>query len=254
MIAYNVYVCNGWPSDRAAAKSAVASGQMATLLANELGHYEPDLINFSESPSETVTKDVAARLGMHHARFPSAGAWPGTLLSRGELLDAQNVPLGRERPPKRFTRHWGRGVVRMPNGEPLVVHSAHLFPTTDPTIRLDEIKAMLGAMRAELDSGRSMLLMGDLNHTPDTAEYKLWIDAGWIDTFAKVGKGDGLTIRADRPSRRIDYVMAAGPIAEQIVESRPLFEGAFRLDTENPEAFALSDHVPQLAIFDLGGV
>jgi hypothetical protein len=91
-----------------------------------------------------------------------------------------------------------------------------------------------------------------LNHAPDTEEYKLWMDAGWIDTFAKVGKGEGLTIKADTPYKRIDYVMAAGPIAKRIVESRPLFQGAFRLNVSDPQAFALSDHLPQLAVSAAG--
>jgi hypothetical protein len=47
-------------------------------------------------------------------------------------------------------------------------------------------------------------LIGDLNHGPDTEEYKLWIDAGWVDTFAKVGKGEGPTIKADIQKWRID--------------------------------------------------
>jgi endonuclease/exonuclease/phosphatase family metal-dependent hydrolase len=108
---------------------------------------------------------------------------------------------------------------------------------------------MLGAMEADLKAGHSMLALGDFNHDPKQEEYGLWINAGWVDTFAKVGEGDGLTRDADVPKRRIDYVMAAGPIAKRIVEARPLFEGAFRLDLKDPEAFSLSDHVPQLARF-----
>jgi endonuclease/exonuclease/phosphatase family metal-dependent hydrolase len=94
-----------------------------------------------------------------------------------------------------------------------------------------------------------MLLIGDLNHGPDTAEYRLWRDAGWVDTFTVAGKGDGFTIKADEPKYRIDYVMATGPIAQKIRESRPLFEGAFRVNTADPASFALSDHLPQLAVF-----
>ena len=104
-------------------------------------------------------------------------------------------------------------------------------------------------MKADLNAGRSMLLIGDLNHGPDTEEYKLWIDAGWVDTFAKVGEGKGLTIKADIPKWRIDYVLATGPIADQVIESRPLFEGAFRLSIADKESFALRDHLPQLATF-----
>jgi endonuclease/exonuclease/phosphatase family metal-dependent hydrolase len=249
VIAYNVYGCTGWPRDRPLAQKAVEKGQMAKRLAMELALHEPDIVNFSESPSEAVAEEVAEHLGMNHVRFPSGGNWPGTLLSRYEILDSENVPLGHERPEELFTRHWGRATVKLPNGNPLIVHSAHLYPGSDPSVRLKEIPAMLRSMKADLEANRSMLLIGDLNHGPNTKEYELWTDAGWIDAFAKVGEGKGLTIKADTPEYRIDYVMAAGPIADLIVESRPLFEGAFRLSVADPEDFALSDHLPQLAVF-----
>jgi endonuclease/exonuclease/phosphatase family metal-dependent hydrolase len=250
VIAYNVYACAGWPSNRRRAQHAVAKGQMARRLAMELELYDADIINFSESPSEAVAKEVARHLGMNHVRFPSGGKWPGTLLSRFEIIDSRNVPLDGDRPQELFTRHWGRGTLKLPTGEPLIVHSAHLHPAALPTIRLREIKAMLGAMKADLDAGRSMILMGDLNHNPDTDEYKLWIDAGWVDTFAKVGKGTGSTFRADIPKWRIDYVFGSGPMAKRMLESRPLFEGAFRLSIADVSSFALSDHLPQMAVFE----
>lgn len=250
VIAYNVYACTGWPRDRYLAKKAHATGQMPARLANELALYEPDIINFSESPSESVVKQIAKRLGMNHVRFPSGGDWPGTLLTRYKIVESKNVPLtSGERPHDLFTRHWGRATIELPSGKRIIVYSAHLYPGKDPAIRLREISAMLPAMKDDLESDRSMLLIGDLNHTPESEEYNLWKAAGWTDTFAKVGEEDGLTIPADKPRIRIDYVMASGPIAKQIVESRPLFEGAFRLNTADPQSFSLSDHLPQLAIF-----
>lgn len=249
VIAYNVYVGKGWPSDRPRAKEAVGKEQMARRLAMELALYQPDIINFSESPGEAIAREVAAHLGMHHVRFPSGGNWPGTLLSRFEITESANVPLGRERPKALFTRHWGRATIRLPGGESLIVHSAHLYPGDDPATRLVEIRAMLAAMKGDLDAGHSMLLIGDLNHRPDAEEYKLWTAAGWVDTFAQAGKGDGLTFKSDKPDRRIDYIFAAGPIAKQAIESRPLFEGAFRLNPADEQAFALSDHLPQFARF-----
>jgi endonuclease/exonuclease/phosphatase family metal-dependent hydrolase len=251
VIAYNIYGGHGWPSDRTGAKAAVKKGRIARLLADELARHRPDIVNFSESPGESIVQEIAQGLGMNVVRFPSGGHWPGSLLSRYEIVESQNVPLGAERPTDLFTRHWGRGVIQLPAGQKLIVHSAHLYPTADPATRLREIPAMLAAMKDDLKSGQSMLLMGDLNHRPHTDEYKLWMSAGWTDSFAKVGKGKGPTIKADHPNRRIDYVMAAGPIASRIVESRPLFEGASRLDANDPESFALSDHLPQLAVFSL---
>ena len=250
VIAYNIFKLTGWPSDRPLAKQAVAEGQMAKRLAMELALHDPDIINFSESPKEELTKEVADLLGMSHVRFPSGGNWPGTLLSKFEILESQNAPMKGGRPKDLFTRHWGRATVKLSNDEKLIVHSAHLYPVADPTIRLKEIRAMIESMKPDLDSGKSMLLIGDLNHGPDTDEYKLWIDAGWVDTLAKVGKGEGPTFKSDIPEWRIDYVMASGPIAERVSESRPLFEGAFRLNIADEKSFALSDHLPQLAVFE----
>ncbi len=252
VIAYNIFGLTGWPHQRNLAKRAVAEGQMAKRLAMELALYDPHIINFSESPKEALTKEIAELLGMNHVRFPSGGNWPGTLLSKYEIIESQNAPMKGERPKELYTRHWGRATVKLPSDEPLIVHSAHLYPNADPTIRLKEIRAMIESMKEDLDAGRSMLLMGDLNHGPDSDEYRLWTNAGWVDTFAKVGEGDGLTIRSDIPKWRIDYVMAAGPIANRVVESRPLFEGAFRLQINDKESFSLSDHLPQLAVFDVG--
>lgn len=252
VIAYNIYAGKGWPEDREQAKKAVAEGEMVERLSEELSRYQPDIINFSESPSESITKAIAERMEMRHVRFPSGGNWPGTILSRYDILESKNTPLLKgERPKELYTRHWGRATIQLPGNEKLIVHSAHLFPTADPERRLREIPPMIESMRPDLEAGHSMLLMGDLNHTPDSREYELWREAGWIDTFAHVGKGDGFTIRADTPSRRIDYVMAAGPISKRIVESRPLFEGAFRLDLNDEKSFALSDHLPQLAKFQM---
>jgi endonuclease/exonuclease/phosphatase family metal-dependent hydrolase len=250
VIAYNIYKCTGWPDQRHLAKQAVAKGQMAKRLAMELALHDPDIINFSESPNEELTKEVAELLGMNHLRFPSGGNWPGTLLSKFEIIDSQNAPTKGERPKDLFTRHWGRATVKLPGDDPLIIHSAHLYPVADPTIRLKEIRAMIESMKPDLNAGRSMLLIGDLNHGPDTDEYKLWIEAGLVDTFAKVGKGEGPTFKSDIPEWRIDYVMAAGPIANRVAESRPLFEGAFRLNINDKESFALSDHLPQLAVFN----
>ena len=74
---------------------------------------------------------------------------------------------------------------------------------------------------------------------------------GWT-RLPRWAKATASRSRSDIPKWRIDYVMAAGPIANRVVESRPLFEGAFRLQINDKESFSLSDHLPQLAVFDVG--
>ena len=103
--------------------------------------------------------------------------------------------------------------------------------------------------KKDLAGQQSVLLLGDLNHTPAMPEHALLINAGWADSFVAAGKGDGFTINSDKSTRRIDYVLAQGPVAKHVFESRPLFEGAFRTNPDDPESFALSDHLPQMAVF-----
>jgi endonuclease/exonuclease/phosphatase family metal-dependent hydrolase len=242
------------------AKQAVADKQVPRRIALELALYDPHVVTFSESPSEELTKEIASLLGMNHVRFPSGEDWPGTLLSKFEVLESQNAPYaaGAKREADLFTRHWGRATLKLPNGQPLVVHSAHLFPFPDPSVRSREIDAMLAAMRPDLDAGKPMLLMGDLNHRPLPPEYARWQAAGWTDTFAVADKNlpaaeqsEGFTYSAADPKGRIDYIWAAGPLAKQIKSARPLFQGAFRTNPADPESFALSDHLPQYAEFGL---
>jgi len=253
VIAYNVFGCTGWPANRRLSQKAVSAGQMADRLGMELALHEPDIVTCSESPDEDVVQKLAERLGMNYVRFPSGLRWPGTLMTRFDIAESENAPVvGGDRPADLFTRHWGRASVQLPDRDPLIVHSAHLMPGADTSVRIREIEAMLRSMEEDRAADRSMLLMGDLNLGPTTTEYSMLIDAGWVDTFAEVGEGEGATLRSDIPKWRIDYVMAAGPIAGQIVESRPLFEGAFRLHIADPQSHALSDHLPQFASFDLG--
>jgi endonuclease/exonuclease/phosphatase family metal-dependent hydrolase len=250
VIAYNVFKGTGWPHQRPLAQQAVKLGQMPKRLADELALYEPDIINFSESPDEPVAKEIANRLGMEYVYFPSGLNWPGALLTRFEIVASRICPVvGDERPKDLFTRHWGMAEVRLPNDQRLIVYSAHLRPGAEPEIRQREISEMLRSMKADLEAGKSMLLIGDLNHSPEQPEYDMWKKAGWVDTFAEVGKGNGATIKADLPKWRIDYVWAAGAIVKEVVESRPLYQGAFRLNIADQQAFALSDHLPQLAVF-----
>ena len=250
VIAYNVLKCTGWPSDKVNEKD-----QIPTRIAQELARYSPDIINFSESPNESVVSEIAKQLAMNYVRFPSAGNWPGTLFTRFKIVDYTNVPIvSGKRPEDLFTRHWGKATLQLSNNESIIVNSAHLFPHDTPEareIRQREISEILRTMQKDLENDRSIIVMGDLNHTPDMPEYSQWMNAGLVDTFTVAGKGDGLTVMADEPKRRIDYILAHGAISKHIIESQSLFEGAFRTNPSDPESFALSDHLPQFAEFGL---
>jgi len=257
-ITFNVLACNGYPERRAnKARLARARSQMTTRFALELGLYKPDIVSFQEAPpKETVTR-IAEQMSMEFVYFP--GGWegnedwpdgfPGAIMTRFPILESQNCPLVQgSRPEDLFTRHWGRAVLQTDTGK-LFFYSAHLHPE-DETIRAQEVTEILAVMEGDVRPDVSFLFQGDLNHKPSGPEYKRWMEAGLIDAYAAKGTGQTFTVPSEKPTSRIDYIWVHGPLAQRLRECRILFEGAFRTNPDDPQSFALSDHVPVLAEFD----
>lgn len=252
-ISYNILACKGWSdNDNKFAERARKLEQIPRRLALELSLYEPDIVSFQESPAEDKVAEIADMLGMNYVYFP--GGFPGSILTHYEIVNSENKP-GRTNNSLEdlFTRHWGKAEIRLTNGASITVHSVHLWPfyksEADTKIRLREISELHQSVKEDLDNNKTILLQGDLNLSPDTTEYKRMQQGKLVDTFAKVGTGNGGTVSAAEPDRRIDYVYAGNPLSENIVQSRPLFEGNFRTNLDDPRSFALSDHLPQLADF-----
>lgn len=270
-ISYNVFNgCIGYkginghdlpPGDQSTlVKTARDLGQFPARIMQELALYQPDIINFSESPGEETVAEMAKMLGMNYAFFPGGkngkGKFPGAILSHFEIRSSETRPFATkdEDLEELFTRHWGKAELRLPDGKSVIVHSAHLWPfakeENDTRIRLEEISAMLAAI--EHDSAGDadyILLQGDLNHAPDTPEYEHLNGGRLVDAFKIGGQGDGYTTNAVKPVRRIDYIYCTETLASRIEECRPLYEGNFRMNNDDPKGFALSDHIPVLADF-----
>lgn len=253
VIAYNIYHATGWPIEKSA--TAREKLQMPRRIAQELLLYDPDIVTFSEAPSEVLVREIAALMNMAYCFLPSAGNWPGAILTRHRIVGFQNVPVTEgQREQDLFTRHWGKATIRLASGKDVIVHSAHLYPHDRPennAIRAREISGMLRSMQRSMDNDSNMLIMADLNHRPDMAGYQRWMETGWVDTFSGVDEQAGYTFRADEPYQRIDYVLARGPLSRHILEGRPLFEGAFRTNPDDANSFALSDHLPYMAVFGI---
>ncbi len=249
--------------ERAPLRAARELGQIPKRIMLELALCRPNLINFSESPGEGVVKEMAGWSGMNHAFFPGGidgkGHFPGSILTTLEIVTFETRPFlnkSRNNPKELFTRHWGKAKLRLPSERMITIHSAHLWPfkkeANDTEIRLREIKELLAAIRDDLDyDSDSVLLQGDLNHEPDTPEYEQLREGGLVDVFQAAGRGDGFTHSSIRPAKRIDFIYAAGGLAKQIQRCEALFQGGFRMNQDDPTAFALSDHLPVLADFKL---
>ena len=186
-----------------------------------------DLIGLQEASSGRRRGDVAGRLaaalGLHHVRAPAGYRWMGRLASWAMGFDEGPAVLSRFPivawdvvPVNACDRWYGRvllcATLDTPRG-PLDACSAH---TGSSTCQLRSLTRVLQERR-----GRApLILMADLNSTPDTSGVKrLLVDAGLVDTFRTANPdAPGFTVwqpvRAAAPAarRRVDYVLVApGP-------------------------------------------
>ena len=253
-IAYNVYSFVGyvhrpeWERGKVGGKGSVDG---AREIGKTLQGYGADIVTTSESHDEAAVTALAEAMGFEYMYFESPGLWPGGLVTRYKILESENCPLGKKRRSELFTRHWGRAVLKGADGEPLIVHSVHTFAGW-ADVRYWEVKQILEGVKHDVATGHSVIVQGDLNHTPYGPEYNLWLEAGLVDTFVQMhgDTDEGKTLLRPQPRVRLDYILAAGPVVDDLVEARPLYENDFRLYEDRPDFVALSDHLPQLAKFE----
>lgn len=245
-------------------RTARDMGQIPKRIMLELALYEPHIINFTESAKEFVVANMAKSINYNYVFFPGAknemGGFPGSILTPFEIVYSENRPFvsgETEKSDELFTRHWGKAIIRLPNGELITVHSAHLWPfkkvKRDTEIRLAEIEELLKSIDYDLKHNtKSVLLQGDLNQVPDSPEYRKYIEGGMFDTIEKARVKENLnTANSINPTKRIDFVLAKGEIKNKIIDHRVLFEGNFRTNQDDPSSYALSDHLPVMADFEI---
>lgn len=252
-IAFDVGGCKGFPAAKARAAVRDLNREMPRRFVEALRRFSPDLLTFGGAPSKSVVREMAAALGMEAIYFASPGAIPrpGALLTRLPIAEQANCPIaGGRRPDALFAGHWGRAVVQMPGGD-VVVHSLGLN-STDVEVRASEIEEVQRVTRGEIEAGRSVLVQGNLGnlaHMAGNADSESWADAGFTDALEALGRGMTNTFTSNNPTRRLDTILAAGPIAARLDEARVLYEPPFRFDARDRASFALSEHLPVMASF-----
>ncbi len=113
------------------------------------------------------------------------------------------------------------------DGAEVDVFSTHLDFRPDPSVRRTQVAEMLAILG---DTARPVVLMGDMNATPDHEELAPLF--GRLRDAWPAGGDPGFTFPSDAPVRRIDFVFLGGPLA--VVSARVL-------DT------TASDHRPMVA-------
>lgn len=247
-ITYNTRKCEGWGLRKEQQERlAGLRPQLPERMLMELALYDPDVITLVEAPDEATVAKMAQALGMEY-RHGNDGS-PGAVLSRCKILEWNARPEGKSAPytKAQLPKHCARTVLETPLG-PVILYSVH-YTARNQERRMGELKTTLDIIAEDIASGRSLILQGDLNHSQQWPEYKHWVDAGLKDTFLLKGTGIAETLGTSKPTMRIDYIWAHGPLIERLQESRVLYEGAFRTNPEDPGSVALSDHLPLTAVF-----
>jgi endonuclease/exonuclease/phosphatase family metal-dependent hydrolase len=149
-------------------------------------------------------------------------------------------------PIKRWTdRHYKmlrtgeqRGLLQLVievHGRELVFLDTHIDFRADDTERLLNAGEILEVIQAY--GGRPIILCGDFNDTPDSRTHQK-IAQKFTDSWEAAGVGNGFTIPAEQPRKRIDYIW---------LSKDPPIE-AFRIWV--PQSVA-SDHLPVVGEFRL---
>lgn len=89
------------------------------------------------------------------------------------------------------------------HGRELVFMNTHIDYRSDDTERWLNVGKIEKQMQQY--AGRPVILCGDFNATPDSRVGQR-LRENFEDTYARVGQGDGFTIPASQPTKRIDYI------------------------------------------------
>lgn len=128
------------------------------------------------------------------SRFPIT-SWNNLIITRLSTQEAQPVPT----PMPGFLE-----ATLNVDGNAVRVFNTHLDYRSDPRVREQQVRDMLGFIG---DADVPTLLLGDLNAGPNAAELqplRARLRDAWPDSA-----GSGFTYPAEKPEKRIDYVMAS---------------------------------------------
>ena len=236
VLTHNVYWFQGnppvWGTEQVKAAPEIVE-QLAKLYRDA----RADVMCLQEVHSDDPCRRIAERLGVSTLLRVPGGSRPeygGAVLPRGdvELRDlTRSERFVHERIHMRARVRW--------NGTPLEIAVLHLpsnryapDPAAAERARIAELDRVFSA------SPNPLIVLGDLNSTPDAELYRYMLLRGFVDAATASGA-------AERPNR-IDYIWLHETIADRLVAYEVLDSGLFRRTQPDGSVRALSDHPPLL--------
>lgn len=161
--------------------------------------------------------EVLSRLTGFHAAFGKTLDYQGgdygiAVLSRWPINRDSLIRLPVDPPQQRSggvnePRGALQAVIQV-HGAPLEILNTHIDASREDFYRRQEMTTILRlATRSIVDVRRSTLVGGDLNAEPGSAVIELVRGSPLRDAWPECGQGSGLTYPADRPIKRIDYLL-----------------------------------------------
>lgn len=174
---------------------------------------------------------LSRRLGMQVLFSGTTGPmWGNAILTRFPIVEHGSSELPLEDTLLKRGYLWAR--IEAGHSRPILVMNTHLHHIeTEPGPRLAQIPVLLGFW----GGSPSTVLLGDLNSRPGSLEMKLLANAGFVDSWAEAGVGDGFTFSSEAPFERIDWIWHTPDMVT--------------LDIRIPLTTA-SDHLPLIAVLD----
>ncbi len=165
-------------------------------------------------------------------RIEGKGLYGNGIVSRYPFLDVETIPIPDPEVQDEPTYYESRCVIKARidvKGRPLTVLTTHMG------LASSEARGAVCTILKQVTPGEPVLLMGDFNLTPESP-----ILAPLREVFADAGEllapGQDLSYPSDEPNRKIDYIMAAGPV---------------RFVRAGIPAIVASDHRPHTAVIEL---
>ncbi|HVF39940.1 MAG TPA: endonuclease/exonuclease/phosphatase family protein [Gemmatimonadaceae bacterium] len=102
-----------------------------------------------------------------------------------------------------------RAVIQSPGGT-LRILNTHIDASREDFYRRQEAATLVRTGAAMRSEGGTALIGGDLNSEPESGVMGMFASAGWRDLWKSCGVTDGNSYPADKPIKRIDYLLTAG--------------------------------------------
>ena len=179
-------------------------------LASNIEAFEPDIVALQEisrgwliSGRVDMAEWLSLRLDMPYIYGDTAGTmWGNVILSRFKITEYHNESLPSDGLP--LKRGFTHAVIEISNNQAVNVIATHFHHVeSDSDIRQTQAEALL----AYANNLENIIIMGDLNTTPETPVIQLFISAGFIDVLSLIEPPPAYTFHADNPDMRIDYIL-----------------------------------------------